>query len=84
MHFAVDRGTPNRAPVSSAAASIPQAAANTIADRIGAYANATTVSSACPSGLDALADAAAMIRSGEVEAAVAGGADAPNYSANPG
>jgi len=77
VHFAVDRGTPNRAPVSSAAASIPQAAANTIADRIGTYANATTVSSACPSGLDALADAAAMVRSGEVEAAVAGGADAP-------
>ncbi len=77
VHFAVERGTPNRAPVSSAAASIPQAAANTIADRIGACANATTVSSACPSGLDALADAAAMIRSGEVEAAIAGGADAP-------
>ncbi len=77
VYFAVERGSPNRAPVSSAAASIPQAAANTIADRIGACANATTVSSACPSGLDALADAAAMIRSGEVEAAVAGGADAP-------
>lgn len=77
VHFAVDRGTPNRAPVTSAAASIPQAAANTIADRIGAYANATTVSSACPSGLDALAEAAAMIKTGEVEAAVAGGADAP-------
>jgi 3-oxoacyl-[acyl-carrier-protein] synthase II len=77
VHFAVERGTPNRAPVTSAAASIPQAAANTIADRIGTCANATTVSSACPSGLDALADAAAMIRSGEVEAAVAGGADAP-------
>jgi 3-oxoacyl-[acyl-carrier-protein] synthase II len=77
VHFAVERGAPNRAPVTSAAASIPQAAANTIADRIGAYANATTVSSACPSGLDAVADAAAMIRSGEVEAAVAGGADAP-------
>src|SRR5438128_10947900 len=61
VHFAVERGTPTRPPVSSAAASIPQAAANTIADRIGAYANATTVSSACPSGLDALADAAAMI-----------------------
>src|SRR5947208_11281309 len=42
VHFAVERGTPNRAPVSSAAASIPQAAANTIADRIGACANATT------------------------------------------
>src|SRR5207237_4335040 len=55
VHFAVERGTPNRAPVSSAAASIPQAAANTIADRIGACANATTVSSACPSGLYALA-----------------------------
>ena len=74
---AVQAETPNRAPTSSAAASIPQAAANLIADRLGVCANATTVSSACPSGLDALADAAAMIRSGEAELAIAGGADAP-------
>jgi len=73
----VDDGKPNRAPTTSAAASIPQAAANTIADRLGVCANAMTVSSACPSGMDAIADAAAMIRSGEAELAIAGGADAP-------
>jgi 3-oxoacyl-[acyl-carrier-protein] synthase II len=74
---AVQGGKPNRAPTTSAAASIPQAAANAIADRLGACANAVTVSSACPSGMDAIADAAAMIRSGEAELAIAGGADAP-------
>ena len=41
--------------------STPQAAANVIADRIGVRAHAATVSSACPSGLDALALAAGMI-----------------------
>src|SRR5439155_1012616 len=55
----------------------PQAAANAIADRIGARANAATVSSACPSGLDAVALAADMVRSGAAELAIAGGADAP-------
>lgn len=70
------RGLRGVAPT-SLAASKPQAAANIIADRIGACANATTVSSACPSGLDAVASAAAMIRAGEAELAIAGGADAP-------
>src|SRR5205807_3506500 len=55
----------------------PQAAANAIADRIGARAHAATVSSACPSGLDAVALAADLIRSGAAELAIAGGADAP-------
>ncbi len=55
----------------------PQAAANIIADRIGARAHSATVSSSCPSGLDAVAVAAAMIRSGEAELAIAGGTDAP-------
>jgi 3-oxoacyl-[acyl-carrier-protein] synthase II len=77
VYRAVQNQTPNRAPTSSAAASIPQAAANLIADRLGTWANAVTVSSACPSGLDAIADAAAMIRNGEAEVAIAGGADAP-------
>ena len=77
VYRAVQQDTPNRAPTTSASASIPQAAANLIADRLGASANATTVSSACPSGLDAIADAAAMIRAGDAEIAVAGGADAP-------
>ena len=74
---AVQNNGPNRAATTTSAASIPQAPANVIADRLGVRANATTVSSACPSGLDALADAAAMIRSGEAELAIAGGADAP-------
>ena len=77
VYFAMRDKGPNRAPTTSAAASIPQAAANAIADRIGISANAATVSSACPSGVDALADATAMIRSGEAEIAIAGGADAP-------
>lgn len=55
----------------------PQAAANVIADRIGVRAHASTLSSACPSGLDAVALAASMIRCGEAELALAGGADAP-------
>jgi 3-oxoacyl-[acyl-carrier-protein] synthase II len=77
VYLAVQDNGPNRAPTTSSAASIPQAPANTIADRIGASAHAATVSSACPSGLDAIADAAAFIRSGEADIAIAGGADAP-------
>ncbi len=55
----------------------PQAVANVIADRLGARAHAATVSSACASGLDAIALAATMIRSGEADVAIAGGTDAP-------
>ena len=68
---------PDRVSSTELGASEPQAAANVIADRIGTSAHAVTVSSACPSGLDALAVAAAMIRSGEAEIAIAGGTDAP-------
>src|SRR5437588_1624217 len=75
--YAVQDMGPNRAAPTTSAASIPQAAANVIADRIGTCAHAATVSSACPSGLDAVADAAAMIRSGDAELAIAGGTDAP-------
>jgi 3-oxoacyl-[acyl-carrier-protein] synthase II len=77
VYSALQEKGPNRVPTTSSAASIPQAAANTIADRIGIAAHAATVSSACPSGLDAIAEAAALIRSGAAEIAVAGGADAP-------
>ncbi|HWX17877.1 MAG TPA: beta-ketoacyl-[acyl-carrier-protein] synthase family protein [Chthoniobacterales bacterium] len=75
--YAVSGHGPNRMPPTTSAASIPQAPANVIADRLGAAAHATTVSSACTSGLDAVADAAAMIRFGETEIAIAGGTDAP-------
>ena len=46
VYQALNNNGPNRAPVTSSAASIPQAAANTIADRIGVSARAATVSSA--------------------------------------
>jgi 3-oxoacyl-[acyl-carrier-protein] synthase II len=73
----LEKSGPNRAPVTSLSSSSPQAAANTIADRIGSFAHAATVSSACPSGLDAVASAVDMITNGEAEIAIAGGADAP-------
>ena len=62
---------------SAVGALAPQAVASLIADRIGRQANAATVSSACPSGLDAVILACGMIESGEAELALAGGADAP-------
>lgn len=77
FHEVVGDAGPNRVSPTELGASKPQAAANVIADRIGMCAHAATVSSACPSGLDALAVAAAMIRSGEADIAIAGGADAP-------
>ena len=73
----VSNNNPNKVSPSALGASQPQASANLIADRLGACANATTVSSACPSGLDAIAEAADMIARGDAEIAIAGGADAP-------
>lgn len=55
----------------------PQAAAQLIAEKLGVEAHASTFSSACPGGLEAIAAAAARIRSGEVDVAIAGGSDAP-------
>ena len=54
----------------------PQAATQVLTMALGISARATTISSACPSGLDAVATAAAMIRRGEADIAVAGGTDA--------
>lgn len=54
----------------------PQAATQTLTLALGLSARATTISSACPSGLDAIASATAMIASGEADFAVAGGTDA--------
>lgn len=75
--YSVAHHGPNRMSPTTSAASIPSAPASVIADRIGSRAHAATVSAACPSGLDAVADAAAMIRSGQVDMAIAGGTDAP-------
>lgn len=75
--YSVNSHGPNRMSPVTSAASIPSAPASIIADRIGASAGAATVSSACPSGLDAVADAVEMIRTGETDVAIAGGTDAP-------
>ena len=68
----VSQSRPDRVTPFALGASKPQAAANVIADHIGASANASTISSACPSGLDAVAAAASMIRRGEADLAIAG------------
>ena len=54
----------------------PQAATQMLTMALGISSRATTISSACPSGLDAIASAAMMIRQGEADIAVAGGTDA--------
>jgi 3-oxoacyl-[acyl-carrier-protein] synthase II len=54
----------------------PQAATQMLTMALGISARATTIASACPSGLDAIASAAGMIRQGEADIAVAGGTDA--------
>lgn len=55
----------------------PQAAALLIAQQLGVQTQASTISSACNSGIDAVATAATMIGVDDVELAIAGGADAP-------
>ncbi len=55
----------------------PQAAAHLIAQKLGVQTQAITISSACPSGIDAIAMAVDRVRRGETEIALAGGADAP-------
>ena len=53
----------------------PQAVTQLIAERLGVATDARTTSSACPSGIDAIASAFAQIRSGNADIAVAGGSD---------
>lgn len=54
----------------------PQAVTQMLSLALGVSSRATTISSACPSGLDAIASAAAMIRQGVATVAIAGGTDA--------
>jgi len=54
----------------------PQAVTHLIAAKLGVETEATTISSACPSGMDAIAAATSLIKSGNADVAIAGGADA--------
>ena len=76
FHELQDRG-PRRVNSGVVSNCQPQAVAHLIAEKLGVETQATTISSACPSGIDAIALAATRIKLGEAEIALAGGADAP-------
>ena len=76
FHELQDRG-PRRVNSGVVSNCQPQAPAHLIAEKLGVETQATTISSACPSGIDAIAMAATRIKLGEAEIALAGGADAP-------
>ena len=58
-------------------ASVPHAVANELVLSLGIDCSRGTISSACPSGLEAVAAGAAVLRSGRADLVIAGGADAP-------
>ncbi len=55
----------------------PHAVSLALADTMGIKAQPITLSSACPAGIDAVAMAMELIRSGKNDLVIAGGADAP-------
>ncbi len=55
----------------------PQATASALSESLGVPTQTLTISTACPAGLDAIAAAAEMIRSGKADIAIAGGTDSP-------
>ena len=61
----------------TAITSLPQAGAGSIASMLGIKTQSITISTGCPAGLDAVAQAFHYIQSGRSEIAIAGGADAP-------
>ena len=76
MERLIEKG-PSRVPCHIVDGCRPHQAASILILNIPLLASSTTVSSACSAGLDAIASAAALIREGRAEVAVAGGADAP-------
>jgi len=68
---------PTRVPSHIVHASHPQQAASVIGEHLGFVGQASTISSACAAGLEAVAGARQMVRDGRAELAVAGGTDAP-------
>lgn len=70
-------GGPERVPSFTIAASQPQQSAGIIAEEFGLSDRTQTFASACPSGMDAIWAAAVLVRSGQAELVLCGGADAP-------
>ena len=58
-------------------ASPPHSVSSLVARELGVNTRVQTLSSACAAGLDAVAAAAAVIRSGHADVAITGGSDAP-------
>jgi 3-oxoacyl-[acyl-carrier-protein] synthase II len=68
---------PKSVPIHSAYASLPHQAAGIISEYIPFATQASTLASACPAGIDAIAAGADLIRRGKCEIALCGGTDAP-------
>lgn len=76
MERMLERG-PARVPTHIVEACQPHQAASTLSRHVPLLTRATTVSSACAAGLEAVALAADLIRAGKVQVALCGGTDAP-------
>ncbi|MDA0577879.1 MAG: beta-ketoacyl-[acyl-carrier-protein] synthase family protein [Verrucomicrobia bacterium] len=69
-------GGPQRVSAYFVEASQPHGMATMLARTLGVQARCQTISSACASGMEAIASAAALIRTGKFEVVITGGADA--------
>lgn len=68
---------PNRVSPYMLPASQPQQSASTIASLFPCISEARTLASACAAGMDAVAEAAEIVKSGRADMVLAGGSDAP-------
>jgi len=74
---ALDRRGPGRINPNFLTACYPQGVSNAVADVFRLSCSRGTISSACPSGMEAVARGAELIRSGRSPLVLAGGTDAP-------